>query len=103
MNLFEASGSSRTAQRRRQRREFIFARDKGRCFWCSRDVSNDPNVWPIPMNLATVDHIVPQSMGGRKNATSNMVLSCMPCNLDRGDTPADEYLAVIAKRSQDFK
>jgi 5-methylcytosine-specific restriction endonuclease McrA len=57
----------------------------------------DTRSWPIPLNLATTDHIVPSSKGG-KFSVENVVLSCMPCNADRGDMPADEYLALVESR-----
>lgn len=34
--------------------------------------------------LATLDHIIPSSKGGKSNI-KNLVLACMPCNVKKSD------------------
>lgn len=51
----------------------------GQCYCkgpCGRRLSFDE---------ATVDHIMPKSLGGA-NAYSNLQIMCQPCNLAKGDT-----------------
>ncbi len=55
-------------------RENVYARDNGRCQYCSRPVSTD--------NM-TYDHVIPRSQGGQTNWT-NIVISCIPCNQKKG-------------------
>lgn len=54
--------------------------DKGiaqrwRCFYCGRPI------W----QSYTIDHVIPLSKGG-PNKISNIVLACVRCNLEKGDT-----------------
>jgi len=61
---------------RRLSRRAVFARDRHRCQYCGSD------------RRLTVDHVVPRSKGGA-HAWENVVTSCAPCNLRKGDrTPA---------------
>lgn len=41
--------------------------------------------------LATVDHVLPLSQGGDKYDTKNCIVSCYPCNNNRGDLSVSEY------------
>lgn len=50
-----------------------YARQGGRCHWCSRKVGKKFHV----------DHIVPLSRGG-SNSPENLVISCPKCNLSKG-------------------
>lgn len=53
------------------------------CFWCWKKLT---------MEDSTVDHLKPKSLGGNSD-WSNLVLSCQPCNLARGNkkpTKADK-------------
>lgn len=45
------------------------------CRWC--------DVW-LDKNSATLDHVIPLARGG-SNGTNNLVLSCEPCNREKGD------------------
>ena len=57
---------------RRISRRAVFARDRFRCQYCGAD------------RKLTVDHVVPRSKGG-DHAWDNVVTSCAPCNLRKGD------------------
>jgi 5-methylcytosine-specific restriction endonuclease McrA len=61
----------RTAAKRISRRA-VFARDRYRCQYCGSD------------KHLTVDHVIPRSKGG-DDSWENVVTSCAPCNLRKGD------------------
>jgi 5-methylcytosine-specific restriction endonuclease McrA len=61
----------RAASRRISRRA-VFARDRFRCQYCGNQ------------KHLTVDHVVPRSKGG-PDSWDNLVTSCAPCNLRKGD------------------
>jgi len=61
----------RAAGRRISRRA-VFARDRYRCQYCGSQ------------RHLTVDHVVPRSKGGA-DSWDNVVTSCAPCNLRKGD------------------
>lgn len=58
-------------------RRAIFTRDNHTCSYCN-----------AKENL-TVDHIVPQSRGG-KNEWSNLITACLECNLKKGNRTPNE-------------
>lgn len=68
-------------------KQSIRRRDDETCHYCKRrgTESGDPdgNSWHI-------DHKHPVSRGG-DNSPSNLVLACRACNLDKSDTPYEEY------------
>lgn len=53
----------------------IFLRDNHKCQYCGTKVSND---------TATLDHVIPQSKGGRGNWL-NLTTACGFCNSRKGD------------------
>ena len=62
----------RTAQRKISRRA-LFARDEWRCVYCG-----------TTSGRLTLDHVIPRSRGG-DSVWENVVTSCAPCNLRKGD------------------
>lgn len=48
------------------------------CHWCQT---------PLTLETATIDHLVPLSRGG-SNYLNNLVLSCRPCNAQKGSLAA---------------
>ncbi len=66
----------RVVQRRISRRA-LFARDGWRCQYCGST------------GRLTLDHVVPRSRGG-DSVWENVVASCAPCNLRKGDRLPDE-------------
>jgi 5-methylcytosine-specific restriction endonuclease McrA len=66
----------RPTQRRISRRA-LFARDGWRCQYCGSS------------GKLTLDHVVPRSRGGVSD-WENVVASCAPCNLRKGDRLPDE-------------
>lgn len=69
-------------------RKSIYNRDLGRCMYC--DIKMD-------QRAATIDHVKPRSKGG-KNTWDNMVLSCKPCNGEKGDMSlAESNMKLLRK------
>jgi 5-methylcytosine-specific restriction endonuclease McrA len=67
-------------------RRVLFARDGWRCVYCGSGG-----------NRLTLDHVVPRSRGGM-SVWENVVTSCAPCNLRKGDRLPHEASMVISKR-----
>jgi 5-methylcytosine-specific restriction endonuclease McrA len=74
----------RAAQRRISRRA-LFARDGWECVYCGQ----------TGVRL-TLDHVVPRSRGG-DSVWENVVTSCAPCNLRKGDRLPEEVSMVLPK------
>lgn len=55
-----------------------------RCPCCNVQLVWKSNATNVQKNLATVDHIVPRSIGG-SNSVENMFVMCRNCNCIRGD------------------
>lgn len=68
----------------------VFKRDSFRCQYCGAEA---PNV------LLHIDHIAPVA-GGGSNDLTNLITSCMPCNLGKRDVPLDDHSAVSKSRAQ---
>jgi 5-methylcytosine-specific restriction endonuclease McrA len=66
-----------TLQRKISRRA-LFARDGWRCMYCGTSGGR-----------LTLDHVVPRSRGG-DSAWENVVTSCAPCNMRKGDRLLEE-------------
>lgn len=66
-------------------RRAIHERERGRCFYCLRQ---------IPARLACLDHVVPRARVGC-NSYRNLVSSCMECNSQKGERPAEEFLRCL--------
>jgi 5-methylcytosine-specific restriction endonuclease McrA len=72
----------RTVQRKISRRA-LFARDGWRCVYCG-----DRNT------RLTLDHVVPRSRGGN-SVWENVVTSCAPCNLRKGNRLPEEVSMTL--------
>jgi 5-methylcytosine-specific restriction endonuclease McrA len=75
----------RAAQRRISRRA-LFARDGWECVYCGTSGVR-----------LTLDHVVPRSRGG-DSVWENVVTSCAPCNLRKGDRSLEEASMVLSKQ-----
>ena len=62
----------RAVQRKISRRA-LFARDGWKCVYCGQNGGR-----------LTLDHVIPRSKGG-ESVWENVVTSCAPCNLRKGD------------------
>ena len=75
----------RTLQRKISRRA-LFARDGWRCVYCG-----------TTSGRLTLDHVVPRSRGG-ESVWENVVTSCAPCNMKKGNRlPEEVSMALHAK------
>jgi 5-methylcytosine-specific restriction endonuclease McrA len=74
----------RAAQRKISRRA-LFARDGWRCVYCG-----------TASGRLTLDHVVPRSRGG-DSVWENVVTSCAPCNLRKGNRLLDEISMALRK------
>src|SRR5437899_4173724 len=75
----------RTLQRKISRRA-LFARDGWRCAYCGTSGGR-----------LTLDHVVPRSRGG-ESVWENVVTSCAPCNMRKGNRlPEEVSMALRAK------
>jgi 5-methylcytosine-specific restriction endonuclease McrA len=72
----------RSVQRKISRRA-LFARDGWRCVYCGSTGGR-----------LTLDHVVPRSRGG-DSVWENVVTSCAPCNLRKGDRTLEEVGLVL--------
>lgn len=75
----------RSAQRRISRRA-LFARDGWACVYCGSSGIR-----------LTLDHVVPRSRGG-DSVWENVVTSCAPCNLRKGDRLLEEASMVLRRK-----
>ena len=71
-------------------RRAIHARERGKCFYCLRR---------IPARLGCLDHVVPRARVGC-NSYRNLVSSCMECNSQKGERPAEEFLRWLFREHQ---
>lgn len=70
-----------------------YVKQNGLCFWCN-----------VPLgDMHHGDHYIPLAKGGT-NFPENIVLSCPPCNMSKGDKMPDVYLAYreLIKNSTDL-
>ncbi len=74
----------RSAQRKISRRA-LFARDGWRCVYCGTSGGR-----------LTLDHVVPRSRGG-DSVWENVVTSCAPCNLRKGNRSLEEAAMTLPK------
>jgi 5-methylcytosine-specific restriction endonuclease McrA len=63
-------------------RHAIHERERGQCFYCLRRITG---------RRRCLDHVVPRAEFGW-NSYRNLVSSCLECNSNKGDRPAEEYL-----------
>ena len=73
------------AVKRKISRKALFARDGHKCVYCGST------------GKLTLDHVVPRSRGG-DSVWENVVTSCAPCNLRKGDrTPEEVQMRLLVK------
>lgn len=68
----------------------VFKRDSFRCQYCGAEA---------PSVILHVDHIVAVANGGDNDVT-NLITSCMPCNLGKSDVELSDHAAVSKARAQ---
>jgi len=84
---------------RRRKLVALFNKQSGRCVFCNCETwlavegskkQRAPEGMQIKQ-MATADHIIPQSEGGT-DKSSNLAMACTACNNARQTTPFDEFL-----------
>jgi 5-methylcytosine-specific restriction endonuclease McrA len=70
-------------------RPAIFEREKGRCFYCCRSLTDEDS---------GLDHAEPQKANGT-NSYRNVVAACHSCNSSKGDDTAEDFLRKLYRRS----
>lgn len=68
----------------------VFKRDAFKCQYCGAEA---------PAVVLHVDHIKAVANGGTNDLT-NLITSCMPCNLGKSDVALDDHVAVAKARVQ---
>lgn len=66
----------------------VYERDGYKCQYCLATVR--PFRSPSVPFAATVDHVVPQALGGR-NVAENLVTACIHCNSSKRHTPMVDW------------
>ncbi len=84
------------APQRKKLFEDVFSRDGGRCVYCGVETRRLRKWVSRAPDLATLDHVVPRSMGGPLRA-DNLVLACQACNNARGVMDAEAFRALRAR------
>jgi hypothetical protein len=68
----------------------VFKRDSFKCQYCGS---------AAPEFVLHIDHILPRAKGGTNDIT-NLITSCLACNLGKSDKVLDENTALAKSRSQ---
>ncbi len=71
-------------------RKAIHARERGQCFYCLRRTSTA---------VQCLDHVVPRVELGC-NSYRNLVSSCIECNSQKGEKPADDFLRWLYREGR---
>ena len=75
--------------------EILFRLQEGKCFHCGTEMSN--MVYTVDNRSGwTREHITPRAHGGGN--TKNIVLSCAPCNKNRGTKMLSDVAVIMAVR-----
>jgi predicted DNA-binding transcriptional regulator len=71
-------------------RKTIHARERNQCFYCMRRT---------PPAVQCLDHVVPRVQQGC-NSYRNLVSSCIECNSQKGERPADDFLRSLYREGR---
>ncbi len=72
-------------------RRNLYRRDSYRCQYCGKH---------RPTCELSIDHVIPRSRGG-KTTWENCVLSCIPCNVRKGNRPMEEAsMSLVSQPSR---
>lgn len=83
--------SLKPAKKVSRRRKQIFAEADGKCHYCKTPIQID-GYWHV-------DHKMPRALGGDDDA-SNLVASCVACNLKKSDRTDTEFEALMRTASR---
>ena len=69
-----------------KRRKLLWLRQHRRCVYCRKEIAYD---------AATLDHVVPRSLGGRGG--ENLVVACATCNSMKGSLTHGEFVSLFGE------
>ena len=73
----------------------LFERDTGCCVYCGMDLMADHDRFM----MATEDHLIPTSKGGKGRELENLILSCMVCNRLKANYVPESINATKERRN----
>lgn len=84
---------------KRSERCAIYDRDGWRCVYCGRKVNSGKGTNGCDPNTATLDHVTSRLLGGSDDA-SNLVTSCIDCNVAKSSLSVTAFVAKVAKTAE---
>lgn len=97
--IIDKAGSVREGYYLVLRQEMILLRSRlseaqnHRCCWCARRMSDVAG----RKDSATLEHIIPRSLGGSKTDPDNCAVACERCNRKRGVQDIETFQAHVDK------
>ncbi len=86
---------SKNAAYEKRLRNRIFDRDGWKCYLCDRVLTDIKNTdGSVPMDYATIDHVIPRSNGGH-NRQTNKRACCWSCNNIKGSKSVGKSIRKI--------
>lgn len=64
-------------------REAVYKRDNMQCRYCGVVCLLPAETWQGNRRMATMDHVIPEALGGR-STVGNLVVACFGCNNAKG-------------------
>jgi 5-methylcytosine-specific restriction endonuclease McrA len=86
----QARWQSMKAARKKQIFDLVYRRDGGCCVYCGIPVRHRARGSHRALDLATLDHRIPRSIGG-PTVPDNLVLACHACNNARGTLDEQDF------------
>jgi hypothetical protein len=91
---------------KREKREYLFLRQQGKCYWCKGQMTLEHPGRP-PKNYASFEHMEQRRYGGHSGA-GNIVLACRYCNNKRDagiqtSIPKPDNVMAQRMRKSDLK
>ena len=91
---FKKEGNKHNTARWKNFRKKMFSHQRTKfngklhCWFCDKTLqTKTPNI----ENFATLDHLIPQSKGGKKYDVNNVVVSCFECNNKKGSLSLSQF------------
>jgi hypothetical protein len=78
----------------------LHKRQKGKCYYCHREMLLNQSLYDHPKRACTVDHKVPRARGGARGG-DNIVGACGECNTLKGCLTDREFMAVLESAGAD--
>jgi 5-methylcytosine-specific restriction endonuclease McrA len=78
---------------------WLFGIQNGKCYYCGRKmrlIHGDKSGRRSPKDRATLEHIIPKSIGGESLGTENLAAACLECNQKKGNQLPPEIDKAVA-------